>query len=58
MWDHPPKKGEEEFWHWHIEITKSDMDLFLEEINVHIFNLYNEINQGLRDSNAYAIKTS
>lgn len=58
MWDHPPGKEAEEFWHWHIKITKDNMHLFLGEINEHIFKLYNEINQGLRDSNTYAITTS
>ncbi|ABE74338.1 hypothetical protein [Psychrobacter cryohalolentis] len=58
MWDHKYRQEAEELWHWHIEINKSDMDLFLGEISRHIFNLYNEIERGLRDSNTYAIITS
>jgi len=55
IWDHPHKKEAEEFWHWHIEITKANMHLFLGEVNEYIFKLYNEINQGLRYSNTYLI---
>jgi len=55
MWDHRPNQEAEKFWHWHIEITKNDMNLFLGEINESIFKIYNEINQGLRDSNTYAL---
>jgi|GEM_PF-1521683 len=56
MWDHPPKKEEEKFWHWHIEITKDNMDLFLDEVSDYTFKLYNEIKQKIRDPNTYAIQ--
>jgi hypothetical protein len=54
MWDHPPRKIAEEFWHWHVEISKVHMYSFLGEMAEAIFKIYNEINQGLRDSITYA----
>ena len=54
MWDHPPRKITEEFWHWHVEISRVHMNSFLGEMAEAIFKIYNEINQGLRDSITYA----
>lgn len=58
MWDHKPKQKAEEAWHWHVEITRDDMNVFLGEISVHLFEVYNEIKQGLRDPITYAFKVT
>lgn len=53
FWDHPPKKSEVCHWHWHVTVSKKDMDIFLDEIAEAVFKIYNETRQGLRDPNTY-----
>ncbi len=53
MWDHKPRQPEEANWHWHIEISQNDMNIFLGELNEFIFQIYNEIKSGLRNSKTY-----
>jgi len=53
MWDHPPRKSEKDDWHWHIEVSQGNMNLFLGELSEFIFKIYNETNDGTRDKETY-----
>ena len=53
MWDHPPGKKEKEYWHWNVKINGGDMQLFLGEVSEMVFDIYNEVKSGLRNSQTY-----
>lgn len=55
LWDHPPKKNQLEHWHWEVEISNKNFMNFLGLVNQGNFELYNEINSGIRDETGIKI---
>ena len=51
LWDHPPRREQPEHWHWEVEISNQEFLMFLELVNESNFELYNEINSGIRNEN-------
>jgi hypothetical protein len=55
LWNHPPNNEEEAHWHWHVKIDNDKFMIFLGIINEANFQLYNEINSGLRNADGTRI---
>lgn len=53
FWDYMPEKGKTDYspedWHWSVEIRHPNFMKFLGNVNEANFNLYNEINSGIRN---------
>ena len=50
LWDNLYEKSKSKDWHWKVEISNNNFLNFLGLVNESNFQLYNEINSGLRNS--------
>ena len=48
LWDHPPRKEQNEYWHWEVEISNHKFLIFLGFVNEGNYELYNEINKRVK----------
>ena len=53
FWDHSPQMSGPDHWHWHVEVSKEYLDIFIVKIAEALFKIYNETETGLRNSNTY-----
>jgi len=55
LWDHLPKKPDKSDWHWEISISHSDMKPFFDKVAIATLQVYNEIKNGIRNSDGLII---